>query len=1015
MINHDKSNKKNKTKATDMDKDNDIGTVLEKNRTGKNEHNHIENKQRLNTYKVGQWNVRTLYQKGKLEQATNEMKRYGIDILGISEVRWTGNGKIVTTDNYTFLYSGIGENETHQYGVAILIAANLKSNIIEWDPINERIITMRINLNENIITVIQCYAPTEGSEETEKEIFYDSLNRTLRKINKKDIIFLMGDFNARVGSCREDFEDIIGEHGIGHRNENGELLLEICGNFELCVGGTLFNHKTCHKITWVSPDKKTETQIDHFCIQQRWKKILLDVRNRRAADINSDHHLIIAKIRLHDNGNMINRKKHTRRRNKQKLLDPNILDENTKKAITEELKKETENINYDLPIEELWTKCKEAFTKCYKQSPSKARQGGTEWMSADSWSKINERRKIKERILNTRNDQKKEALQKDYVRCSKAVKASIKKDKETYIENIANEAQIAADRKDTKQLYKKIRQLTGNKKQNKDLPLQDKNGKKIFAVEEQTERWREYFHDILNGKHENIQTLQEIEAVELPINTDPPTRTEIAQVLKEMKNGKAPGNDLITADILKVDIDTTVNIIKPIFDKIWTSEIFPDDWKEGIIVKMPKKGDISKCENWRGITLLNVSSKLFYRIILNRISEILYNKIRREQSGFRPGYSCIDNINTVRIMLEQSLEYGSPLQLLFIDYKRAFDSVNREYIWTTLKNIGLPTKIIRLIKAGYDDFRNRVLHKGQISEPFKTETGVKQGCILSPLIFLIVLDTILSKATKDKIRGIRWGLTDVLEDLDYADDVCLVSSTTRNMQQKVNDLIEESKKAGLEINITKTKKLVINNIDNTVLTINNIPIECVNEFSYLGSIITTEGGTSADIQNRIHKARSTFGSMRNIWRSKKLKLSTKIKVYNATIKPILLYGSETWMTTEDLKKKLQTFINRCLRNIVGVWWPNRISNEELWQRTGQESIMKEIKKRKYGWLGHTLRKPRNTPSHSVLDWNPQGKRSRGRPRATWRRTVSEETKKTVPQLRQLAQDRTKWKKYIETI
>lgn len=108
----------------------------------------------------------------------------------------------------------------------------------------------------------------------------------------------MGDLIAKVGGCAEHFKEMMGEHGVGERNENGELLLELCGNFELILGGTMFKHKTSHKITWVSLDGQTENQIDHICINLQWKEILLDVRNRRGADIGLYHHLLIAKLKL---------------------------------------------------------------------------------------------------------------------------------------------------------------------------------------------------------------------------------------------------------------------------------------------------------------------------------------------------------------------------------------------------------------------------------------------------------------------------------------------------------------------------------------------------------------------------------------------------------------------------------------------------------------------------------------------------------------------------------------------
>jgi hypothetical protein len=126
-------------------------------------------------------------------------------------------------------------------------------------------------------------------------------------------------------------------------------------------------------------------------------------------------------------------------------------------------------------------------------------------------------------------------------------------------------------------------------------------------------------------------------------------------------------------------------MLYPLFLDIWKEERFPKDWKEGIIVKIPKKGDYRNFNNWRGITLLVVISKVFTHIILDRISGILETRIQKEQAGFRHNMSCIDQINTLRIIIKQSLEFKSPLYLLFVDYQKAFGSVVRRWIWKDLE------------------------------------------------------------------------------------------------------------------------------------------------------------------------------------------------------------------------------------------------------------------------------------------------------------------------------------------
>ena len=112
------------------------------------------------------------------------------------------------------------------------------------------------------------------------------------------MLILMGDLNAKIGSNNTDRERVMGRHGDGNMNENGELLADFCAINNLIVGGTLFPHKTCHKVTWVSPDHQTENQIDHIIIKQRFRSSLQDVKARRGAYIGSDHHLVVAKIKI---------------------------------------------------------------------------------------------------------------------------------------------------------------------------------------------------------------------------------------------------------------------------------------------------------------------------------------------------------------------------------------------------------------------------------------------------------------------------------------------------------------------------------------------------------------------------------------------------------------------------------------------------------------------------------------------------------------------------------------------
>ena len=167
----------------------------------------------------------------------------------------------------------------------------------------------------------------------------------------------------------------------------------------------------------------------------------------------------------------------------------------------------------------------------------------------------------------------------------------------------------------------------------------------------------------------------------------------------------------------------------------------------------------------------------------------------------------------------------------------------------------------------------------------------------------------------------------------------LLSQNIAHMWQTLEALQEQAARVGLTVNASKTKEMRIRSPANTGhIIVEGEVVERVTAFTYLGSLITTTGGSEEDVKARCRKAQVSFS------------------IFNSKVKSVLLYGSETWRLTKKIIAQLQAFINCRLRYILGVWWPGKISNEELWQRTKQEKIEVTIRRRKWRWIGHTLRK-----------------------------------------------------------
>ena len=234
-----------------------------------------------------------------------------------------------------------------------------------------------------------------------------------------------------------------------------------------------------------------------------------------------------------------------------------------------------------------------------------------------------------------------------------------------------------------------------------------------------------------------------------------------------------------------------------------------------------------------------------------------------------------------------------------------------------LPHYGVPMKFVNLIQNSYKGLSCRVVNRGRLTEKFKVKTRVRQGCLLSPFLFILAIDWVMIAVTNRKRNGIQWTLrTTQLDDLDSADDLALLSHNHRQMQAKTSALHHTSVQIGLTIYKQKTKFPRINAGTDEPVTIKGAELGEVESFTYLGSVMDKSGGTDADVKTRIGKARSAYNMLKKVWNSREISMSTKVRLFNSNVKSVSLYGAETWQTTKaSSMKKIQTFINHVRRSL----------------------------------------------------------------------------------------------------
>ena len=239
----------------------------------------------------------------------------------------------------------------------------------------------------------------------------------------------------------------------------------------------------------------------------------------------------------------------------------------------------------------------------------------------------------------------------------------MRKDKRKFIDDLAKEAaEAAAQRHNMKTLYDTTKQLSRKFKAS-NHQIRDLNGRLLTTTEEQPKRWVEHFQQLLNRPPTMEAPILPPANQELDISCESPNRIEVEKAIKSLKNNKAAGPDYIPVEVLRADISTSVNMLHGLLIKIWDQKYIPSGLREGILVKLPKKGDLSLSKNYTGIMLLSTAGKVLNHVpvILECRRETVDRVLWENQAGFRTSRSTADQITTLCIIVEQLLEWKTAL------------------------------------------------------------------------------------------------------------------------------------------------------------------------------------------------------------------------------------------------------------------------------------------------------------------------------------------------------------------
>jgi hypothetical protein len=500
-----------------------------------------------------------------------------------------------------------------------------------------------------------------------------------------------------------------------------------------------------------------------------------------------------------------------------------------------------------------------------------------------------------------------------------------------------------------------------------------------------------------------------------------PSLAEVAAAVSALKN-TAAGQNGVEAAMIKLAAEVGVAWLHRVISAVWETEEAPTDWKRSLMVALAKAGDPLNTDNYRGITLLDVCGKVYVNVIHGRIRNHLCNQLLPVQHGFRPGHGAGGAISSMRRLVEQHREFRTTMWAAFVDFRKAFDSINREALWRVLAARGVCPKLVQLIRDLYSGCAASLQLNGAISRWFPMTSGVRQGCPMSPTLFNTYFDfvtrLVAAQCCEAGVLGVKVAfrvngqLMSAPEQGDptmfvlmllYADDLVLLAATDTALEAALRTLEATATEWGMQLNYSKTVAVRMGGDAGepapAEVQLAGGTVKADTQFRYLGSLMVQSGAVEQELNRRLSLAGMQVSSLRTrVFLDRGVSLSTKLRIYKAVVLPTLLYGAaESWALTEKQQRRLDVFHNNCLRTMLGVRLrgAGSMSNAQLWAETGSGQLRLLLRMYRLRWLGHIGRMRDDNPVKQLLfstravaaggAGGNEGSRGVGRQKPTWAR------------------------------
>ena len=738
-------------------------------------------------------------------------------------------------------------------------------------------------------------------------------------------------------------------------------------------------------------------QLDYILVRQRYRNSVKNCHACPGADVNSDHNLVRMKVQLRF------KKIQVARREPKLNLEKLKVEHQT---FNEKVKEKLANSQDIITVNDRWICIRSAILSSAKETlgVTNRKRPKKPWVTLEMLEAMDERRKWKN--VNTIQGQRK------YKTLNNKLRKITDKARDEWWRQQCQEMEELERSGKHDLLYKKVRELTGDHRTAQNNTIKNKNGDLLTEPAQVQSRWKEYIEELYAKDKKPVELpLEDLTSVDYD-NLGPDLLDEEIEIaIRELKSKKAAGIDGVTAELLKALDQDAQKEIKTLCRLIYQQGEWPEEFTQTVMIPLQKKPNAQDCKDHRTISLISHASKIVLKIINKRIQSNAENYVGSDQFGFKSGCGTREAIALMRIIVERSLEMNGDVFACFVDFEKAFDRVCWPQLMDVLKGIGVDWRIRQLVTKLYMSQSAVIQVAGGTSEEALIGRGVRQGCIISPLLFNIYAEAMLARAWEKIDDGVRIGGR-LIQAVRFADDKALISNTEEGLQRLVETLHTTAFEFGMKINIGKTKVMKFSRQPSEInIALDGTRLDQVDRFKYLGSTLTADGKSSNEIKTRIAMAKTAFVKRRELWMSN-IPRQLKKRLIKSLIWSVALYAAETWTLRGEDVRRLESFEMWIWRKIEKVSWMDRKTNDEVLKMAEEKRLLIDtIRKRKKNWMGHILR--RDSLINVALEGRMEGKRSRGRQRVKMMDDILAGFK-CYQDLKNTAQDRALWRHFVRS-